>query len=172
MRTHTFSDLKYALNGYFMRNGMITTPVTAIDGLSRLAERVSGKPCIIDRAAYLREFAENHGIRPCKPTPKRNIRRAKAKPTNTFYLSREWQALRYQVIRHANGMCAACGATAQSSGRPMHVDHIIPRSIDPSKALEFSNLQLLCEACNLGKSNTDSINWKQRGKSAKNQANP
>jgi 5-methylcytosine-specific restriction endonuclease McrA len=42
----------------------------------------------------------------------------------------------------------------------MHVDHIKPRSKYPHLALRESNLQVLCEACNLGKGNWDETDWR------------
>lgn len=42
----------------------------------------------------------------------------------------------------------------------MHVDHIKPRSKYPELELEFTNLQILCADCNLGKRNHDSIDWR------------
>ena len=44
----------------------------------------------------------------------------------------------------------------------MHVDHIKPRSKFPDLELEFDNLQILCKACNLGKSNKDQTDFRQR----------
>ena len=41
----------------------------------------------------------------------------------------------------------------------VHVDHIKPRSKYPKLALVKSNLQVMCEDCNLGKVNTDTIDW-------------
>jgi 5-methylcytosine-specific restriction endonuclease McrA len=40
------------------------------------------------------------------------------------------------------------------------VDHIKPRSTHPKLALAFDNLQLLCEDCNIGKSNKCDIDWR------------
>jgi hypothetical protein len=40
-----------------------------------------------------------------------------------------------------------------STTKPLHVDHIKPVSKYPELKLEFDNLQILCENCNLGKSN-------------------
>jgi 5-methylcytosine-specific restriction endonuclease McrA len=42
----------------------------------------------------------------------------------------------------------------------IHVDHIIPRSKAPALALVVDNLQPLCEDCNMGKGNRDSIRWR------------
>jgi hypothetical protein len=159
MAGNNYGSLGYSLNRYFLRNGLISVPVLNGNGIIRLAERVSGKPSGQDKVGFLRDFAESHGIRPYTVRGKTNRRRQK--PVSApFYLSREWQSLRYRLIRESDGKCNACGATAKSSGRPMHVDHIIPRSVDPSRELDYSNLQLLCEACNLGKSNRDSKDWR------------
>lgn len=54
-------------------------------------------------------------------------------------------------------MC--CGANP-SDGVKMHVDHIKPRSKFPELALVLDNLQILCEDCNLGKSNKDETDWR------------
>lgn len=69
-----------------------------------------------------------------------------------FYLTREWRALRWEVLStSADGKCVMCGATRKSSGLSMHVDHIHPRSTHPSLELSKSNLQILCADCNIGK---------------------
>lgn len=73
-----------------------------------------------------------------------------------FYKSREWLDLRYRVLRKFGQVCMLCG---QDKGR-MHVDHIRPRSKAPALALNFDNLQVLCEECNLGKSNKDSQDFR------------
>lgn len=77
---------------------------------------------------------------------------------NEFYKSAEWRKVRYEVLREKGGKCQCCGRSAKD-GVVMHVDHIIPLSKDWSKRLDKNNLQVLCEDCNVGKSNTDSIRW-------------
>jgi 5-methylcytosine-specific restriction endonuclease McrA len=75
-----------------------------------------------------------------------------------FYSSQAWRQARYQALRNCNGRCMLCG---DPPGRfSLHVDHIKPRSKFPALALEPSNLQVLCRDCNLGKSNTDAIDWR------------
>lgn len=165
MRHIELGAFGYALNNYFIRNGLLKTPTGQIKALVRLAERVSGTTCGADRVQFLRDFAESQGIRPYQLATKQYSRRY-GRHVDPFFLRPEWKALRYRVIRDNNGQCQACGATAQTSGKPMHVDHIVPRSVDRSKELEYSNLQLLCEACNIGKGNTDSIDWRKRGTGA------
>lgn len=76
-----------------------------------------------------------------------------------FYASREWRVLRYRVLRRSNGRCACCGRSS-ADGIQIHVDHIQPRSKAPELALVEGNLQILCADCNMGKGNTDSIDWR------------
>ncbi|EHZ1002989.1 HNH endonuclease [Salmonella enterica] len=77
----------------------------------------------------------------------------------TFYNSSEWRRLRYQALKLYGAKCACCGRSAKH-GRVMHVDHIKPRSKYPELALEITNLQILCDECNVSKSNTDDIQWR------------
>jgi len=55
----------------------------------------------------------------------------------------------------------ACGQAA-NQGKKLHVDHIKPRHLFPDLELVKSNLQVLCEDCNLGKGAWDQTSWKQR----------
>lgn len=76
-----------------------------------------------------------------------------------FYQTDEWRAVRYIALRAAGGACQCCGVRA-SKVKPLHVDHIKPRSKFPELELEASNLQVLCIDCNLGKSNIDETDWR------------
>ncbi len=80
--------------------------------------------------------------------------------SDDFYKSNEWLKLRYRVIRKYGGECMACGRSKKRHGIIIHVDHILPRSKFPSQALRFENLQILCEDCNIGKSNIDKTDWR------------
>lgn len=70
-----------------------------------------------------------------------------------FYSSREWLKLRMKVLEEYECKCMACGQSPKVHGIVVHVDHIKPRSTHPKLELVFSNLQLLCEDCNMGKGN-------------------
>ena len=94
--------------------------------------------------------------------------RRAAKPTREtkkdFYQSQSWRRLRYAALR-ANRekfgrlTCEVCGGT----DGPWHADHRVPLSKNWSKRLDPNNVQIMCEACNLGKGNTDSLNWSGDG---------
>jgi len=76
-----------------------------------------------------------------------------------FYTSPSWRAVRYQALSRSSGACCLCGRTAKD-GVKLHVDHIKPRSRFPELELDVDNLQVLCEDCNLGKSNVDTKDWR------------
>jgi|LakMenEpi03Aug12_release.lakeMendotaPanAssembly.Ray.scaffolds.fasta_scaffold03608_11 5-methylcytosine-specific restriction endonuclease McrA len=76
-----------------------------------------------------------------------------------FYDTQEWQILRYKAYKLYGKTCHCCGAT----NTELHVDHIKPRSKYPHLELDLNNLQILCRECNLGKGNTDSIDWRTSG---------
>lgn len=59
-------------------------------------------------------------------------------------------SLRFDILKRDNYRCQICGSTAQD-GVKLHVDHIIP--VSKGGKTEPSNLQTLCDRCNLGKSN-------------------
>lgn len=69
------------------------------------------------------------------------IREERLKMTNS---------MRYDVLRRDNFKCVICGRT-QKDGIKLHVDHIFPVSKGGQTVL--TNLQTLCEECNVGKSN-------------------
>ena len=79
-----------------------------------------------------------------------------------FYSSQAWLNLRRQVFERDNNRCACCGASpAHDPNTVLHVDHIKPRSSHPELALDIDNLQILCAACNLGKSNLSQRKWRE-----------
>jgi len=91
----------------------------------------------------------------------RNLRNQKpsSQQAQGFYDTRAWRELRYKAIRRYGRRCMACGT---QSGI-IQVDHILPRLTHPHLELEFSNLQILCMDCNLGKSWKDRTDWRTNG---------
>jgi len=78
-----------------------------------------------------------------------------------FLRSLEWRELRQKVIERYGAKCMCCGYTSNDKSR-IHVDHIKPRSLYPSLALDFENLQVLCRACNKAKGNKHSTDYRQK----------
>ena len=85
----------------------------------------------------------------------------KVRVKTSFYESREWREVRYKALVKNNGKCECCGS-GKHNGKILHVDHILPRSLFPDRELDVTNLQVLCEDCNLGKSNKDVTDWRER----------
>lgn len=75
-----------------------------------------------------------------------------------FYQSEEWRILRYKVLHKRGRKCELCGA--EYGGKRIHVDHIRPKSKYPYLALTESNLQILCDDCNMGKGAMDETDWR------------
>ena len=67
--------------------------------------------------------------------------------------------LKKELLQKQLNRCALCGNFFHIRSR-ITFDHIKPRSIYPEFALSLDNLQILCEACNVAKSNTDETNWR------------
>lgn len=76
-----------------------------------------------------------------------------------FYDSWEWKRLRYDFIKDQKRRCQCCGATAEG-GAKIVVDHIKPIRRFWSARLDKTNLQLLCDDCNMGKGSRDETDWR------------
>lgn len=77
-----------------------------------------------------------------------------------FYDSDEWRKLRYKVFQKHGRQCLCCGAKPPQV--VLHVDHVKPRSLHPELELDINNLQILCEDCNMGKSNLDTTDFRRK----------
>lgn len=69
-----------------------------------------------------------------------------------FYNSWEWKKARYAAIIMHGRRCMCCGWSPTSGGDGhLVVDHIKALKLRPDLALDVSNLQILCNDCNMGK---------------------
>lgn len=59
--------------------------------------------------------------------------------------------MRFDILERDHYRCQICGRTAKEDGVKLHIDHIMPISLGGKT--EWDNLQVLCQDCNLGKSN-------------------
>lgn len=113
-----------------------------ITGFSLVLDERGGVPKYVDKTC---------------PTKKR-VKQRNTQQTS-FYESDEWRALRYKALELNGGACQCCGRS-RKHGVVLHVDHIKPRSKYPELQLALDNLQILCEDCNLGKSNKFATDWR------------
>ena len=79
--------------------------------------------------------------------------------SDAFLWTYEWRQLRMKVLKKYGPRCQCCGASA-SDGTKICVDHIKPRRKHPELALDFDNLQVLCDDCNHGKGSWDMTDWR------------
>ena len=76
--------------------------------------------------------------------------RFKCEAAKAFYGSRPWARLRFETFRAYGRTCMLCGSKAN-----LVVDHIKPRSKFPELQLDPENVQILCNMCNIGKTDVD-----------------
>lgn len=124
------------------------TPIPSLEqlGVFRAENVVSFRPVIREK------ISANLASLRTKKRPEEPARK-------DFYYTDEWRAVRYEALRINGGKCQCCGR-GRAHGVVLHVDHIKPRSKFPHLELDLSNLQVLCEDCNLGKSNKDATDWR------------
>lgn len=94
------------------------------------------------------------GEQPVVYRSKHELPIVKRSTQTNFYRTKAWRELRLSILLASDCSCKICGNTSEK-GAVLHVDHIKPRSLYPELALEASNLQVLCEDCNIAKSNND-----------------
>jgi hypothetical protein len=68
--------------------------------------------------------------------------------SDKFYTSTDWRKVRDKTLSIQINVCRSCGTEENLS-----VDHVLPRSKYPHKALDYKNTQILCIKCNSSKGN-------------------
>ena len=63
-----------------------------------------------------------------------------------FYHSKEWQAVRTQVLERDSYLCQVCKRAGRITPAST-VHHIKAVRVDPSKRLDASNLETICRSC-------------------------
>lgn len=79
--------------------------------------------------------------------------------SDAFLSTYEWRRVRMEALKKYGARCQCCVATP-ADGIVLNVDHIKPRRLYPSLALDINNLQVLCAPCNHGKGNWDMTDWR------------
>lgn len=112
-----------------------------------------------ERDRKMMESATSRAIRRKQKTDPVGFKHANSEG---FLESKEWKQLRKKVLDHYGSKCMVCGRTPQD-GAIMNVDHIKPRKLYPSLALDFDNLGVLCGHHNKLKGNQDWGDYRQPG---------
>ena len=76
---------------------------------------------------------------------------------NRESLSKRLGRMARQIATRDGYSCVYCGATADSSGSHLHLDHLTPRS--KGGADVASNLALACRSCNCRRQNLSLSDW-------------
>lgn len=92
---------------------------------------------------------EGGGVTPSAPKPAPKVTAPRF--SDAFYASWEWKRVRYEAIKLHGRRCQCCGWEPGQSAGHLVVDHIKPRRRYPELELDLSNLQVLCNDCNMGK---------------------
>ena len=64
-------------------------------------------------------------------------------------------------------LCGYCGKNGKIMHQKFHIDHFVPKSLDPDRENDYYNLVLACPKCNLSKSNK----WPTEDKDVPNDGN-
>lgn len=75
-----------------------------------------------------------------------------------FYASWGWKRLSFDVKQERGRICECCGARPPKA--VIHTDHIKPLRKYWHLRLERSNMQILCEDCNMGKGSRDETDFR------------
>lgn len=97
------------------------------------------------RKGWAEEFAARLKVERKAPAKTRSEK-------SEFYASWEWKTLRMKVLERHGRICMCCGATPED-GAKIVVDHIKPLGEFWGLRLDETNMQVLCEDCNMGKGN-------------------
>jgi 5-methylcytosine-specific restriction protein A len=76
-------------------------------------------------------------------------RQASRRDDKAFYKSRAWRTLRAAFLRE-HPLCADC-LKAQRIKAAVHVHHLVDRKDRPDLALDWDNLEALCQPCHNAK---------------------
>lgn len=85
-----------------------------------------------------------------KPTPEPKLQPDYKAKAAEFYASWDWKRARYETLLAKGRKCQCCGAS-YATGAKIVVDHIKPLRCHWNLRLEPTNLQVLCDDCNMGK---------------------
>lgn len=118
---------------------------------------LTNPPQSFQKALELLSGGKIHAARHCRSILRSAVR--KQEPKKARLNPTQWKRVRYEALKSADGRCKCCGRSAKD-GVKLHVDHIKPVSKYPQLAYELSNLQVLCDECNIGKLDRDETDWR------------
>jgi HNH endonuclease len=120
-----------------------------------------------ERAAFISALVKgNKAVMATVPTKPTNVVKFPKKPKpppedkiKKFYASWEWKRLSYDAKLQRGRKCECCGA--QPPQVRIITDHIKPIRHHWHLRLDPSNLQVLCDECNMGKGSRDESDFRE-----------
>jgi 5-methylcytosine-specific restriction endonuclease McrA len=95
--------------------------------------------------------------------PARPKRESDDQGIKRFYASWQWRHLRFDFLKGKARRCQCCGRTP-ADGIKIVVDHIKPVRHFWHLRLDPNNLQIFCDACNMGKSSRGADDFREAQK--------
>lgn len=105
-----------------------------------------------------RKAIQTESIKPPKIKKKSPKPKKIKKQKEGFYSSWEWKRVRYRALLKYKHQCMCCGMSPPLIY--LVVYHIKPRRKYPQLELKISNLQVLCNSCNMGKGSIDETDFR------------
>ena len=134
------------------------TQVVAIDSYQMKLVIIALSNAIEDMGGIDKTIFQGCLVQICRPRKQKNKKSGKKYPIK---IDGRWRAVRYKALKAGNGKCCLCGMSPKDGVR-LHVDHIKPKSLFPHIMYDVNNLQVLCEDCNMGKSNYDDFDYRNK----------
>ena len=91
---------------------------------------------LVENKKKHKEWLENHKKKPFENAIRCNN-----------YNNSEWRRLRMEVLKRDNYQCCQCCATAEESGYPLEIHHIIPPKGNAQLFYSIDNCVTLCKIC-------------------------
>ena len=91
---------------------------------------------LIESKKKHQEWLENHKKKPFENAVRTNN-----------YNSVEWRSLRKEVLKRDGYQCCQCGITAEESGFPLEIHHIVPPKGNKELFYNINNCITLCKIC-------------------------
>ena len=91
---------------------------------------------LIESQKKHKEWLKNHKKKPFENAVRSNN-----------YNNAEWRRLRGEVLKRDGYQCCQCGATAEESGFPLEIHHIIPPKGSKELFFDINNCVTLCKIC-------------------------
>lgn len=147
-----------ALLGYDVSPNAIAVKRAAIKAKKAKREKTKGQPSA-KKVAARDAYRKQHLVMVTKDGKELfgNVMQHSPKEAREeFYKSWDWRTARMEVLKRHARRCMCCGSTPDDltvDGKPVRlvVDHIKPLSRYWHLRLVQSNLQILCDECNMGK---------------------